>query len=169
MQQLRGKAYEVSLGVWQFLIMKGLVTIPLSLRSKFQFSTLSALHFKTFSLREFSVKSEGVCQLTCFFLLNNLLPETSLKLLGEIQIWSSLGVKGFSTIEQSVIWPNTNYRGVINHFRWFLSIALPIKPVIWCKLWPWHRWFEKSFKSMLFKIVIFPQIIYRIVLYHSIL
>ena len=99
--------------------------------------------------------------MTSFFLLNNLLPETSLKLLGEIQIWSSLGVKGFSTIEQSVIWPNTNYRGVINHFRWFLSIALPIKPVIWCKLWPWHRRFEKSFKSMLFKIVIFPQIIYQ--------
>ena len=99
--------------------------------------------------------------MTCFFLLNNLLPETSLELLGEIQIWSSLGVKGLSTIEQSVIWLNTSYTGVISHFRWFLRIALPIKPVIWCKLWPWHRWFEKSFKSMLFKIVIFPQIIYQ--------
>ena len=80
--------------------------------------------------------------MTCFFLLNNLLPETWLELLGEIQIWSSLGVKGLGTIEQSVIWLNTSYTGMISHFRWFLRIALPIKPVIWCKLWPWHRWFE---------------------------
>ena len=63
--------------------------------------------------------------MTCFFLLYNLLPETSLELLGEIQIWSSLGVKGLSTIEQSVIWLNTSYTGMISHFRWFLRIALP--------------------------------------------